>query len=472
MRQRILLVLATGLTLLVPAVAANASSSQFTTVEAPRELTRGSPGAALDEIESLGADGIRIQLGWREVAPSPDSRTKPSFNATDPAAYSGWENYDAAIDGARERGLLVQVTITGGAPRWATAGGRDAEGLTRPSATEFGKFATAVGRRYGSKVQLWSVWNEPNLGKLLKPIYQGNRLASPLIYRDLYLRAYAGLKTAGVTKPILVGELAPQRNSSRTFGTVAPIDFVRGMLCLDKSYKKVKVNGKTCSKLPAQGFAMHPYSTQAGPFLRPSDQGNVVIGVLSRLTTALDKAAAAGAITGRLPLYLTEFGVQSAPDKLVGVPLDKQSDFRSIAERIAYLNPRVKSFSQYLLTDDDNPTGRAYGAFESGLYLNRGHKAKPSLHSFRLPLVVVPARGSTTRATLWGLVRPAKSSGSVTIEYKDRGAWRRLGSSRFSGSGYWTKPVSTNASRSWRVKWTSPEGTTYTGPATRARTKP
>ncbi|MDW5596375.1 hypothetical protein VSS74_18660 [Conexibacter stalactiti] len=472
-RQRILLLLVSALALLVPAVAASANSSQFTTVEAPRELTTTdvSPDPTLDEIQSLGADGIRIQLGWRFLAPSPESRTKPSFNATDPAAYSGWEKYDRAIDGARERGLLVHLTITGAAPTWGTAG-KDPEGLNRPDPAEFGKFATAVGRRYGARVAYWSVWNEPNLGKLLKPIYDGssNRLLSPITYRNLYVRAYSGLRAANVRKPILVGELAPQRNSSRTFGTVAPIDFLRGMLCLDKNYKPVKVNGQRCSKLPTQGFAMHPYSTQAGPFLRPADQGNVVIGVLDRLTRALDRAAAAGAIASRLPLYLTEFGVQSKPDGLIGVPLDKQSDFRSIAERIAFLNPRVKSFSQYLMRDDDNPTGRAYGSFESGLYLYKGNKPKPALYGFRLPLVVVPR--SATSATLWGLVRPAKGAGSVTVQYRDSGAWKTLGRQRFDGKGYWTRTVSTTAKRSWRVSWTAPDGETYAGPATRAHTKP
>lgn len=473
-RQRILLVLVTALALLVPTVAASANSSQFTTVEAPRELTTVgvSPDTVLDEIQSLGADGIRLQLGWRGVAPSPESRTKPSFNATDPSAYSGWEKYDTAIDAARERGLLVHLTITGAAPTWGTAG-KDPEGLNRPDAAEFGKFATAVGRRYGAKVAYWSIWNEPNLGKLLKPIYDGssNRLLSPITYRNLYISGYSGLRTAGVRKPVFVGELAPQRNSSRTFGTVAPIDFLRGMLCLDKSYKPVKVNGKRCSKLPTQGFAMHPYSTQAGPFLRPADQGNVVIGVLDRLTRALDRAAAAGAIPARLPLYLTEFGVQSKPDALIGVSLEKQSDFRSIAERIAYLNPRVKSFSQYLMRDDQNDTGRAYGSFESGLYLYKGNKPKPALYSFRLPLVVVPGR-SATSATLWGLVRPAKAAGSVTLQYRDSGAWRTLGRQRFAGNGYWQRTVTTTAKRSWRVSWKAPDGETYNGPATRAHTKP
>ena len=74
--------------------------------------------------------------------------------------------------------------------------------------------------------------------------------------------------------------------------------------------------------------------------------------MLSRLTTALDRAAKAGAITAHLPIYLTEFGIESTPDPVRGVSLQRQSEYRAISERIAYDNPRVVAFSQYLLRDD------------------------------------------------------------------------------------------------------------------------
>src|SRR5262249_34393759 len=131
-RQRILLVLMTGLALLVPSAVASANSSQYTTVEAPSEMLNGSPDRALDEVPSLGATAIRLTMAWRDIAPNPDGRTAPSFNATDPNAYpaAGWARYDAAINAARQRHLKVQLTITGPAPDWATPSKHD--GLTRP----------------------------------------------------------------------------------------------------------------------------------------------------------------------------------------------------------------------------------------------------------------------------------------------------------------------------------------------------
>ena len=462
MRKRILLAVAvTCLAGLVPAASASANSRQLTTVEAPFELLNGAPDSALDLLQSLGVTAIRIQLPWASVAPSPNASRAPAFNATDPNAYpaAGWSRYDIAISHARARGMKVLLTIAGPAPRWATASHRD--GITNPSATAFGKLATAVGRRYGSQVSWWSIWNEPNLGKMLGPTRE---LASASIYRALYLKAYAGLRSARVSAPILIGELAPIGNHLARIGTTSPLRFLRAMLCLNGSYRK----SRTCAAVPAQGFAMHPYTRAVGPRMIPPTPDDVTIGVISRLVKALDRAAAARALPRRLPVYVTEFGVQSFPDHLAGVPLPVQSDFRSLAEYMAYSNARVASFSQYLLRDDQTLNG-ATGRFESGLFLFKGNVPKPALQSFRLPLVVL-AHGSAS-ATLWGFVRPAHGvGGKVTIQFADRGhGFRTLGTQHYAASGYWKRHVANRRGRAWRVLWTAPDGTAYTGPPTLPR---
>jgi len=462
-RHRILLVVVTCLATLLPAAVAGANSRQFTTVEAPSELLfSGSPDAALDTIGSLGATAIRLQLSWNSVAPDPDAARAPSFNATDPNAYpaGAWARYDAAIDGARARGLKVYLTLTGPAPRWATPSKHD--GLTKPSAEAFSKFASAAGRRYGAKVSWWSIWNEPNLGKLLKPI---KGLQSATVYRQLYLQAYSGLRSVGVRAPILIGELAPIGNTFRDQGTIHPLLFLRKLLCLDGRWHK----SSTCGKVPTQGFAMHPYTPRFGPFFQPLNQDDVTIGVLSRLVKALDRAARAGALPRRLPVYVSEFGVQSYPDRQFGVPLPTQSDFRSIGEQMAWSNARVKSFSQYLLRDDPEEAG-AHGKFESGLFLNKTGEPKPSYYGFRLPLVVT--RKPHGRVALWGFVRPAHGvAGSLELQVKDRrGGWRKLATQRYAASGYWQRGASAKAGRQWRVVWMDPAtGTVWAGSATVAR---
>ena len=462
MRHRILLVVVMLCAVLLPASIASASSRQFTTVEAPSELLYGgSPDAALDTIQDLGATAIRVQLNWSQVAPDPDAKRAPSFNATDPNAYpaGAWARWDAAVDGARARGLKVYLTIAGPAPHWATA---KKDGLTKPSAEAFSKFASAAGRRYGAKVSWWSIWNEPNLGKLLKPI---KGLESATVYRQLYLQAYSGLRSVGVHAPILIGELAPIGNTFRDQGTIHPLQFLRKVLCLDGRWHK----SSKCSKVPTQGFAMHPYTPKFGPFFRPLNQDDVTIGVLSRLVQALDRAASAGALPRRLPIYVSEFGVQSWPDRLAGVSPAVQSDFRSIGERMAWGNARVKSFSQYLLRDDETSEG-AHGKFESGLFFFNGDAPKPSYYGFRLPLVVAKGKGS--HVALWGFVRPAHGrAGSLEIQVKDRsGGWKKLATQRYAGSGYWKRSATTKAGRQWRVEWRDPAtGTVWDGSATVAR---
>jgi hypothetical protein len=462
-RQRISLVVVTCIALLIPAAAASANSKQFTTFEAPAELLSGSPDSTLDELQALGVTAIRIQMPWGAVAPNADSKTAPHFNQTDPNAYpqANWARYDAAIDGARQRGMRVMLTLTGGAPKWATAKKRDT--ITSPSTTAFGKFATAAGRRYGKKISWWTVWNEPNLGKLLAPLYSGHKLASPTIYRNLYLKAYSGLHAAGVKAPIFIGEMAPRANSNHTTGTIAPVAFLRSVLCLDRNYKK----SSKCGKVPTQGVAMHPYTTQQGPRFVPPNKDDVTIGVVSRLIKAVDRAAKAGALPSHLPIYVTEFGVQSFPDHLQGVSPALQSDYRSIGEYLMYANPRVASFSQYLMRDDATVKG-AYGKFESGLRYFAGDKKKPSYDSFRTPLVVNKTK-SASRVSLWGLVRPAHKRTTVTIQYADKHrGWKTLGRQSTNSAGYLKKTVSTKAGRVWRLQWKDAGGHTFTGPKTAA----
>src|SRR3954454_1299818 len=98
--------------------------------------------ATLDEMRGLGADVVKISISWRALA----NGGKPA-NPDDPNAYpaAAWAPYDAAVQGAVQRGLGVFLNVNGPAPDWASKG---SAGATRPNASEFGHFAKAVGTRY------------------------------------------------------------------------------------------------------------------------------------------------------------------------------------------------------------------------------------------------------------------------------------------------------------------------------------
>jgi len=456
---RLVLITLLAAALLAPAGSAWASHGQVTSFEAPRDfLDPASRATAFDDVASFGVHSIRLVMYWRDVAPSAKSRVKPKFDAADPSAYD-WSRYQPVLDEAKARGWSVLLTLSGPVPRWATNGARDQ--VTRPSPNEFRMFVMAVAKHFGDDVTTYSIWNEPNHPDFLRPQYaRHHRPESPKLYRSLYFAAMRGFNAVDSTKPVLVGETAPRGTGK----VVAPLTFLRGVLCLNSHYHRA---GR-CKELQAAGYAHHAYTTRKGPFYKPPGPNDVTIGVLSRLTRALDRAARAGRIARHMPIWLTEFGIQSKPDPLLGVSLARQAEYQAISERIAYDNPRVVSFSQYLLRDDNprpGPRLSRYSGFESGL-MTAGGKAKPSMQAFRLPLAA-KRRGS--RVSLWGLVRPATGTTTADVYAADRNkSFHKLRTVTTDARGYWRFMTGYRSGRRFRVYWTAPDGTVYRGPPIRA----
>jgi hypothetical protein len=468
-------------TLLIPTLAAillgaigvpsaGASSRETVFFEAPRDLIGVTPAARANtfvKLQSLGVRALRVELSWHSVAPAPDSSRRPTFDATQPGNYN-WEAYDGLLAEAQRLRWPVLLTVTSPVPRWASAGHRDT--VTRPNARQFQEFMTAVGRHYAGEVSLYAIWNEANHPEFLRPQFNSRgRPESPRIYRGLFQAGYEGLRAAGISQPkVLMGETAPfgfdTVNAKRegVLHDVAPLEFLRETLCLNSKYRK----SGTCGALPAYGYGHHAY-TVGSPTYRPSARDDVTIGVLSRLSSALDRAAAAHALSRRIPIYLTEYGIQSKPN-ITGVSLAKQAEYDAISERIAWSNPRVAAFSQYLLRDD--PLGGKPGAgvhggtigFQTGLETVGGSR-KPLYSAFPVPLVVAKQGHGFS---LWGLVRPSGAATKLTVLVQPKGSksYRTLKVVQTDSSGAWTLRSSVHGSH-WRVIWRSPSGVAYNGPA-------
>ncbi len=475
------------------APAALASHGETVFFEAPRDLVGVSPATqaqTIAKLQSLGVHAVRIVLYWGEVAPGPRHKQRPKFNQANPAAYN-WGAYDQLIDAVTALHWTVLLTVSGGfgtVPRWATPHGEDQ--YSYPNASDFGQFMEAVGKHYGKQVKLYSIWNEPNQPQYLRPQYVNGKLVSAGIYRGLFLAGYKGLKSSGNFSGmrVLMGETSPV--GVQAAGIPAPLAFLRGVLCLNSNYQPVG----HCSKLPAYGYAQHPYAEGPGPFWVPPldpHHDDVTIGTIGRLVTALNRAAAAGAIRADMPVYITEFGIQSVPYQAGGVSLAKQAELDAISEKIAWENPRVASFEQYLLRSD--LPGSAAG-FQTGLETNAG-VLKPAFAGFRLPLVVTRTHSGVS---FWGLVRPAgdtaatptgatgatgptgatgatgSAAGPTTLvlQYSSNGgrSWHSLASVRTDSSGAWSAAGRFASHRLWRTKWVSPAGVAYFGAPTRAYT--
>ena len=431
------------------------------TFEAPSQLLDDSQReATLDEIQAFGVTRVRALVYWRDFSARPNSKRRPRFDRADHTAYPAvvWGRLDRLVDSTRRRGIELQDTLTGPVPRWATRKRRGH--VDTPGAAEFGRWARAVATRYGDRVHLWSIWNEPNHPDFLQPQYRRGRPASPRIYRRLYLAAERAIHgvPGGADDKVLFGETAPIGNSN----LVSPLGFLRGATCLNDRYRRKP----GCGRLRIDGYAHHAYTRKAGPSFVHPDPEDVSIGALRRLEVALDRAAAAGVVDARLPIYLTEFGIQSRPDRIAGVSLRRQAEYLAISERMAYANPRVVAFSQYLMVDDrprPGPRIERYSGFETGLKTSSGRR-KPAFDGFMLPLAV---KQYGSNDVLWGRVRPATGPTEVTIQHKlGRGRWKRL--AVVPTTGVYGLRAAHKSGQRYRARWRTPTGATVTGPPIRA----
>ena len=454
------------LLLAVPGAAA-ASSSQESTFQDDNSLIyvdKAKLRTNLDVLDALGVDRLRVTLLWKNVAPQPNSRTRPAgFNATNHEAYgpTAWERYDTLVYEARARGLEINFNVTGPAPLWATkpAPRQDILDTFEPNPAEFGAFVAAAGARYSGRwpdspyvapenkvprVTYWSIWNEPNHSGWLTPQWNAeSKTAFPRaasLYRELLDRAYQGLQLSGHGKDtLLIGETAPKGITTRGIKKfIEPITFVRALYCVDAKGRLLK--GRAAGELgcakdaktfradhpalfSATGYGHHPYELIFGPKRKPLSANWVTLANLSKLTQTLDRAFRRYGSRRKLPLYLTEYGYQTNPPDRTGVSYARQAAYLNQAEYIAYRNRRVRTLAQFLLVDDDI---KVPAGFQSGLVTRTGRK-KPSFNAYRLP-VWVTRRGRT--AKVWALLRSAPNgkAAKARVQFRAKGSrrWRTV----------------------------------------------
>jgi hypothetical protein len=426
------------------------------------------------ELRELGVDRVRLSVPWRALAPAYRATTKPRPLRYEEADFHPW---DHAVRAARARGIEVLFNVTGGAPLWAT-GKRDGRRVSRqykPSPREFEAFVAMLGRRYDGdhghpRVEAWSIWNEPNFGSFLQPQWENGRPASPGIYRGLVRAAVRGLRRSGHDDDIvLLGETSPYGVDRRGSTTpMRPALFLRELLCLDEDLLPATKPG--CATFDAEdgrfdvtGYAHHPYPIVSPPDEPSPNPDDIKLADAARLTAVLDAAAGRGRIPPELPLWYTEFGYQTPPDPIRGIPLTEHAAWLAKAERMTWLDDRVAAHTQFQMKDDpprrqfDSDDPRYWGTYQAGLRFSGG-RAKPAYNAYRLPLDA-PARvppGQPLR--LWGFVRAAPNGDSTQVQLEHKAP----GSDRFVAVGdpvfvYDTRGYfETEAPRmsgSWRYTW-------------------
>ena len=424
------------------APAADASSRQLLIMQDDSQL-RSAPTATLDEFDSLGADVVKVNLYWDDVAPG--GRRKPAgFDGSNPSGYT-WDFYVAIDQAIRNRGMRPYFSLGGRAPAWATKR-RGRRGTYRPSAKEFRLFAQAAGSQFPS-VDIWSIWNEANLYSWLSPQRVRRVPVSPGIYRGLYLAGHRGLEAGGHgDDTILFGELMPRGGTDSR--KVRPLEFLREMVCLDRNYRQYRGSAarkrgcRRVGRIPTSGLAYHPYTLANGPDVNEGAD-EAAIGQLSRVRRTLDALARRGKLPRRLPIWITEFGYQTRPPDRNATRLRRAPALMDLSEWIAFRDRRVASYSQYQLRDDD--------FWQSGLRFADGD-AKPGVYpAFSLPVFVRSLGGNAVE--VFGGGRGASGAAAQVESKPPGGSYRSLGSAAVNSSGYFRQVfrISGASRRKFRV---------------------
>jgi hypothetical protein len=405
----------------------------------------------------------------------------------------------------------VDFDVTAPGPRWAMRPGAPQPSQVNhfePSAADFGRFVLALGRRYtGSyvpagaaaplpRVGYWSIWNEPNQPGWLAPqsapapAGHADEIEAARLYRGYVDAATASLHRSGHGRDtILIGELAPEGDErAGEASPVPPIPFLKALYCVGDA--SVPLRGAAARALgcpasgsaaafvaanpglfAATGFAQHPYSFFLAPAAPMSDANFVPLSDLARLEHGLDRIFAAYSVARQLPIYLTEYGYETnPPNPFRGVSPAMQARYLDEAEYLAWLDPRVRTLSQFLLRDAGPdrayPPGsvRYWSSFQTGLEYHDG-RPKPSLAAYRLPVFIPqPTFAAGTAVGVWAMLRPAPpgTAAHALIQWRSaRGAFRTLAVRRARAADrVLLAAVKPPGSGLIRVVWPGPRGET------------
>jgi hypothetical protein len=487
--------------------------------------------AAVARMKAIGVDRVRITASWSSLTRAPESQTKPGgFDAADPAAYeqARWAALDAAVRAVRAAGMKVLIDIGFWAPHWATSDPPGPRARTNIDAQAYADFAVAVALRYSGAftpkadppaavpppptedqtllqsllqptpppappppplgaraaqtggagapaevlpgVDEFVLWNEPNIPALLLPQWQpdGTTPASPAVYRAMVQAAYPAVKAVRHQAKVLIGNTS-STGGRRGTGAVAPLEFLRGLACVDADLKPLAT--PECAgftMVPGDGWAHHPYSQNERPS-RVSDAtkepGDARMADLPVLASTLDALVKMGRLApADRDIYLTEFGyettpVQGRPD----VSEIQQARWLTWAEYLADKVPAVRSFAQFLLQDQppapvrvSTSSARPFGEFTTGLLVSSGND-KMAAQTFVAGLFA--QLKPKHKVLLYGRLRLGEGVKTILVQRQlPLANWRTVARLQIDGRSAFERTIAHVPGTVYRITYPGPDG--------------
>ena len=421
----------------------------------------------------VGEDAFPSRAEIRRMDSASDRRSAQSqrerFRADDPHTYptGNWDRYDDLVRFAREANIEVLFNVTGPGPRWAHGTPprslRNLAPAWRPDPNDYRDYVTAVSERYTGRmrdenagrsklprVSHWTLWNEPNQAGWLAPQWgndpdTGARIPTgPKLYRELFHKGRSALSASGHgNDEILLGELAPQGTDRKAANEpLTPGRFLREMFCVGSDFRVLdgrSARARDCDRFGntrATGFSHHPYTKDVSPLAGNPEEDWFTMANIADLGALLDRIneASDGKVPDGLALWMTEYGFEtSPPDPFQGVSLDEQAEWNMQGDYLAWLNPRLASQAQFLLSDAGPArqhtanTKAFWKTFQTGLLYENG-QPKPAFQAYKFPFLAGPAGPNVST---WGQVRYRQNGVATAVRLQWRpnpqNAWADIG---------------------------------------------
>lgn len=265
----------------VPLAGVNAELTQYT----PEALDRH-----LSLMAGAGITWVRQFFPWPEIEPE--------------RGVFVWEPWDRLVEAVDAHGLEL-VAVLDDSPLWSRTPEAALPGSDRyappADAGDFAAFARAFAARYSDVIDVYQVWDEPNL-----KAHWGNRPPQPADYANLLCAAYRAIHAADAAGPhdqsggatVLAAALAPTTETGP--------DNLSDTLYLRALYGH---GARDCF----DGAAGKPYGFDAGPDDRRVDEKLLNF---SRIILLREIMVAHG--DGAKPLWGGDFGWNHLPDGWAG----------------------------------------------------------------------------------------------------------------------------------------------------------
>lgn len=146
--------------------------------------------ATLSALEQAGFKWVRQRFAWDQIE-------------SEPGVFD-WAVYDAIVDDIGRHNLAL-IALLDRSPEWARADSDSGNPLAPPAESRsLGDWAEALASRYGARIDVYQVWDEPNISP-----HWGAQAISPTAYGHLLREAAIRIRAMDPEAIILLAALAP-----------------------------------------------------------------------------------------------------------------------------------------------------------------------------------------------------------------------------------------------------------------------